>query len=87
VISRATLDLRFSTKLADTKACGVSSSLDDLGVTNAKILAPGSPGQSLLSLRPHALDGKRMPPLASMVVDAKGLGVVDAWISSLTQCP
>jgi uncharacterized repeat protein (TIGR03806 family) len=84
---RATLDLRFGTKLADTHACGAVSLLDDLGVPDARILAPGSPATSLLSLRPHATNDKRMPPLASHVVDGAGLAVLDGWIRALGSCP
>ena len=51
------------------------------------MLAPGAPARSILSLRMHALDANRMPPLASRVKDTQGVGVVDAWISSLTACP
>jgi hypothetical protein len=39
------LDLRFTTSLADTKACGVPQ-LGDLGVTGAMVIAPGSPSAS-----------------------------------------
>jgi hypothetical protein len=38
------------------------------------------------SLRMHALDANRMPPLATHVVDTTGTGLIDAWISSLTSC-
>jgi uncharacterized repeat protein (TIGR03806 family) len=84
---RGDLDLRFGTPLAGTKACGTDPMLGSLGVTNAKIVAPGSPATSILSLRPHALDSTRMPPLASRAVDTAGLGVLDGWIASLAACP
>ena len=87
VTGRATLDLRYGTPLAAMKACGVVSEIDDLGIGSALLLAPASPSRSLLSLLPYARDGKRMPPLATSVVDASGLGVLDAWITSLSGCP
>ena len=57
------------------------------GVPFAKILAPGNPAVSMLSLRPKTLGAGRMPPLASQVIDAEGTAAIDAWISSLSSCP
>jgi uncharacterized repeat protein (TIGR03806 family) len=84
---RGPADFRFSTPLAQASFCDKAPEQGSLGVTNARLLAPGDPGRSLLSLRMHALDANRMPPLASRGEDTVGLGVVDAWISSLTACP
>ncbi|MDY7226104.1 PQQ-dependent sugar dehydrogenase [Hyalangium rubrum] len=84
---RGPADLRFSTPLAQTKVCDATPEQGSLGVADAKLLAPGAPERSLLSLRLHALDANRMPPLASRVIDTEGVGVVNAWISSLTGCP
>ncbi len=80
------MDLRFATALADTKACNVSPDDGDLGVAGARLLVPGDPTKSIASLRPHARDATRMPPLASSVVDTAGVGVIDAWITSLKAC-
>lgn len=85
--ARGNVDLRYSTPLAATKVCGEAPLLGDVGVVGAKILAPGMPGKSVLSLRPHSLGAVRMPPIASNVVDTAGVGVVDAWITSLAACP
>ncbi len=85
--ARGNLDLRFTTSLAATKACGATPLLGDLGVVDAKILTPGAPAKSILSLRPHSLGAVRMPPIASTVVDTAGIGVVDSWIASLAACP
>jgi uncharacterized repeat protein (TIGR03806 family) len=84
---RGNLDLRFATALSATNACGAVPQLGDLGVAGAKVIAPGSPALSVLSLRPHALGASRMPPIASNVVDAAGLAVVDDWIRALGACP
>lgn len=79
-------DWRASLTLMQTGACNATPADGDLGVTGAKIITPGSPSTSVASLRMHALDAHRMPPLASHVVDPMGTAVVDAWISSLTSC-
>src|SRR5262249_14513558 len=81
------MDLRYSTAFKDAMACGLNPSNGDLGVAGAKILAPGDPAHSLLSIRPKALGVGRMPPLATRVVDMAGTGVIDQWITSLSACP
>ena len=84
----ATLDLRIDKAFAETKTCNVAPQAGDLGVAGAKIVAPGDPSKSVLSLRIRALDGGRMPTLASRVVDDTGAAAVEAWITSLpTACP
>ena len=45
------------------------------------------PQDSILSLRLHATDSKRMPPVAVSVTDLLGTQVIDNWITSLTACP
>ena len=81
------MDLRFATSLGNAKACNVAPDNGDLGVAGAKLLVPGDLSRSLLSLRLHALDAKRMPPLATHIVDTAGVGVLDSWIQSLASCP
>jgi len=81
------MDLRFATPFSDTKTCNVDPVQGDLGVAGAKRITPGAPAKSVLSLRPHSPAANRMPPLASSVVDDKGLQAIDAWITSLTACP
>lgn len=79
-------DWRAGLTLAETGACDAQPQDGDLGVGGAKVLAPGAPDLSLASLRMHALDASRMPPLATHVVDPEGTALVDAWISSLNGC-
>jgi hypothetical protein len=81
------MDLRFTTPLAQAGLCNAAPAQGSLGIADAKVLAPGSAARSLLSVRMHALDASRMPPLASRRVDTEGVGVVDAWIASLAGCP
>lgn len=81
------MDLRFAVPLADAKACDVGPSNGDLGIAGAKIITPGDPAHSLLSVRPRTLGAGRMPPLGSAIIDAKGTAVIDAWIQGLAACP
>ncbi|MBX3192532.1 MAG: PQQ-dependent sugar dehydrogenase [Labilithrix sp.] len=85
--TRSDMDLRFFVPLRDTNACATAPKVDDLGVPGAKLLDPGSPGSSVLSLRVHAFGAARMPPLATSVIDAQGTALLDDWIRSLASCP
>ena len=84
--ARSSLDLRYATSFADTKACNEVPLLDDLDIPDAKIIAPGSPEKSVLSRRMHATDAKRMPPLARHTVDPEGTKLIDDWIRQLKGC-
>lgn len=80
-------DFRHWLPLKDTHTCDVAPENGDLGVAGARLIKPGVPLQSVVSLRVHALDSARMPPVGSLVVDAAGADLIDQWISSLTSCP
>jgi uncharacterized repeat protein (TIGR03806 family) len=81
------MDLRFGTALLDTKSCNVAPEAGDLGVAGAKLIVPGAPDKSILSLRPHSPAANRMPPLASSIVDDPGVKVIDDWIRGIAACP
>jgi len=81
------MNLLFAAPFDATGLCNAATQDGDLGIAGAKLLAPGDPARSLLSVRPHALDAKRMPPVATRVVDTVGTGVIDQWITSITSCP
>ena len=81
------MDLRFATTLADTKSCNVDNEAGDLGVAGAKLLVPGSPEESLLSVRLRSPARQTDAPLASSVVDDDGMKVLDDRIRSLAGCP
>ncbi|HEY3495744.1 MAG TPA: hypothetical protein VGK73_13695, partial [Polyangiaceae bacterium] len=82
------IDLRFSTAFEDMHLCGEAPDKGDLGVSGALRIDPGNPETSVVSLRMHSLDTMfRMPQIGSRVIDDVGAGAVDAWISSLTDCP
>ncbi|MDB4929692.1 MAG: hypothetical protein JWM10_2176, partial [Myxococcaceae bacterium] len=86
-IGRGALDLRFGTALAMTGTCDVAPTTGNLGLANARVIAPGDPSRSVLHARIAATDLHRMPPISSGVVDAAGVALVDRWIRSLTRCP
>jgi uncharacterized repeat protein (TIGR03806 family) len=80
-------DFRFATDFAMTNVCNAMPQEGDLGVMGSRLLVPGAAAQSIMSLRMHALDVTRMPPLATSTVDATGTQLIDDWIRSLTACP
>ncbi|MBX3189122.1 MAG: PQQ-dependent sugar dehydrogenase [Labilithrix sp.] len=82
----ADLDLRSQTPLAATGLCA-EPKVDAMDVAGARIVAPGDPARSILALRMRALDERRMPKLASSVVDEAGVAAVEAWIRELSSCP
>lgn len=79
------LDLRHDTSLAQTGACDVAPSRGDLGIANARIIAPGDDARSVLFARmSRRNDPNMMPPIASNVRDTAGEALIGAWIDSLT---
>lgn len=81
-----TLDLRFSTPLAQMNICNLAPVAGDLGIANAKILATGDPTKSVLLKRMQAIDTTQMPPLGRTIVDAQAMQIVSDWIAGLTSC-
>jgi hypothetical protein len=81
------MDLRFSTEFADTGTCDVGTTSGTLGIPNARIIAPGDAGSSVLVNRTGRRDVHGMPPLGSNLVDAAGVQLLTDWISSLVTCP
>ncbi len=77
------LDLRFSTAIDATNACNVVPASGDLGVADARIIAPGDASKSVLYLRMNRRDANQMPPLASHVVDTKGAALIQTWINAM----
>lgn len=84
--SPVALDLRRATPLAETGLCGVPEE-GDLGIADARIVAPGDPSRSVLSARVHRRGADQMPPIGTNVVDDAGVAVLDAWITDLPSCP
>lgn len=79
------LDLRADTALAKTGLCG-DAKAGSLGAAT-RIVVPRAPASSVLVARMRATDERRMPKLASRVVDEVGVAAVEAWIADLSSCP
>ena len=81
----SSIDLRYATALADMGVCDQPPTRAE--DPNLRIVAPGAPERSLLSLRPADLGPGRMPPLGTRVVDDQAVAAIDAWIRALAACP
>jgi uncharacterized repeat protein (TIGR03806 family) len=80
-------DFRYATPVAMGSYCDAMPTAGTLGDPLNRLLAPGEPMRSIISLRMHALDVSKMPPLARSIVDPVGTQLIDDWITSLTMCP
>jgi uncharacterized repeat protein (TIGR03806 family) len=83
----SSMDLRYSTLLSSTNACGTMPQSGDLGIgAAARIIALGSAANSVLVARMNRRDANGMPPLASGIVDTDGVALLTQWINGLTSC-
>ncbi len=82
----STMDLRYSTALADTNACDALPLEGDLGVPGARLIAPGNSNASLVIERMRRRDIHGMPPLGSNVLDTLNIARISAWIDGLSTC-
>ncbi|MFK7914789.1 MAG: PQQ-dependent sugar dehydrogenase [Pseudomonadales bacterium] len=81
------LDLRFDVDLAATNTCNVAPQAGTLGIANARLIAPGDPGRSVLLARTNRRDADAMPPIASNEIDTAGVTLLTDWINSISTCP
>ncbi|MDB6060047.1 MAG: hypothetical protein JWM78_150 [Verrucomicrobiaceae bacterium] len=79
------IDLRSGTANSAINAIDIAPSAGDLGVANARIVAPGSKERSVLWQRMRLTDpaAGRMPPLASHAIDDAAVALIDQWIDGL----
>lgn len=86
-VAQVAMDLRYSTLLSSSNACGAPPQAGDLGLgAGARIIAPGSAASSVLVARMSTRDAHGMPPLASSIVDDAGVALVRQWIDGLAGC-
>jgi hypothetical protein len=80
------MDLLVTTAFGSTGTCDVVPATTDLGIVNARLIAPGDAARSVLIGRMARRDADGMPPLASTVVDDAGAALLSSWVESLTGC-
>jgi hypothetical protein len=80
------MDLRSTTALSAMNICDVAPQSGDLGIADARVVAPGDAARSVLVERMSRRDVSGMPPLGSGVVDSSGVTLLSSWINSLSGC-
>lgn len=80
------MDLRYGTAFVNTNTCNVLPTAGDLGLSGARLIAPGNATSSVLIERTQRRDAHGMPPLGSNVVDSNGVSLLTAWVNSLSGC-
>jgi uncharacterized repeat protein (TIGR03806 family) len=80
------LDLRFTTALNATNACDITPTLGNLGITDARIIAPGSPARSVALARVNRVGADAMPPISKHTIDVAGVQLLSDWITGLAGC-
>jgi uncharacterized repeat protein (TIGR03806 family) len=84
---RGGIDLRFETPFASQGLCDARPETGDLGIANARHIAPGAPDRSVLLRRMATRGASQMPQLGTRVVDESGTSLVRDWIAGLSTCP
>jgi uncharacterized repeat protein (TIGR03806 family) len=84
--ARGEMDLRFATAWPAMNVCNVAPLLNDLGIADARLVAPGAPGRSLLLQRLRRQDVFRMPPIGGDRPDTAGIQLLENWIQGLAGC-
>ncbi|MFZ9888693.1 MAG: hypothetical protein ACO3JL_14430, partial [Myxococcota bacterium] len=81
------LDLRYHVPLSETRACNVAPQGYGYGLSDGRIIVPGSAERSLLHFRADATSAPaRMPPVGKALVDEDASALRTQWIEGLTSC-
>ena len=80
------LDFRYTTSLLGTNTCDVQPTAGNLGIANARLIAPGDASRSVVVSRVNRTDADMMPPLARHTIDTAGVQLLTSWINGLSGC-
>jgi uncharacterized repeat protein (TIGR03806 family) len=80
------LDFRYTTALAATNACDITPTLGNLGITDPRIIAPGSAARSVTVARVNRVGADAMPPLSRHQIDTAGVQLLTDWVNGLANC-
>jgi uncharacterized repeat protein (TIGR03806 family) len=84
--AQSDMDLRYTTALSATHACDITPTLGELGITDARLIAPGSAARSVLVARMNRTGEDAMPPLARHSIDTAGVQLISDWVNGLSGC-
>ncbi|WP_169977311.1 PQQ-dependent sugar dehydrogenase [Tautonia rosea] len=79
----AAINLRFDAPLDRLRLVDEAPTQGDLGIANARLVAPGDPERSVLYHRITRRGPNQMPPLATTRIDPDAEALVRAWIEQL----
>jgi putative heme-binding domain-containing protein len=77
------LELDISKPLKETGIFDTNPKQGDFGIADARIVAPGNPGRSVLLYRMVKFGRGRMPHLGSEWPDSNGIELINEWICTL----
>jgi hypothetical protein len=77
------MELAIGTPRSEMRLIDEPPAHDRFDLPEARLVAPGSPGRSVLFQRISRRGTGQMPPLASSEVDKSALALFRQWISSL----
>jgi uncharacterized repeat protein (TIGR03806 family) len=80
------MDLRYTTALNQTRACDITPTLGDLGISDPRLIAPGSADRSVVVARMNRTGTDAMPPLGRHKIDTAGVQLLTSWINGLSNC-
>jgi uncharacterized repeat protein (TIGR03806 family) len=80
------MDLRYTTALNATNACNITPTLGNLGISDPRLIAPGSAARSIVVARVNRTGTDAMPPLGRHTIDTAGVQLLTSWIDGLTSC-
>ena len=84
--AQSDIDFRYTTTLANTNACDVAPSHGDVGITDPRLLAPGSAARSVVIARVNRTGADAMPPLSRHQIDTQGVQLLTNWVNGLAGC-
>src|SRR5262249_37321667 len=79
----ARMELGFTTPVGRMRVVDVPPLHNAFDIPDARLVAPGSPGRSVLYYRVSRRGTGQMPPLVSTEVDRKALDLIAEWIRGL----
>ncbi|PCJ55408.1 MAG: hypothetical protein COA73_13445 [Candidatus Hydrogenedentota bacterium] len=75
------VDLRWGIPLSQRTLINANPFAGNLGIPNAKVIAPGDPGRSIVLQRILNLGIHRMPPIGSSRVHPEAVSLITQWIN------
>jgi len=84
--AQSSMDLRYPTSLAGTNACDVAPTNGGLGITDPRLILPGSASRSVVVARVNRTGADAMPPLSRHQIDTAGVQLLSNWVNGLTGC-